>query len=98
MLREYGHTAIPVTPKFKELDGVRAYSTLSELPKPIDTLTMYVGPEISTKLAAEILKLKPGRVIFNPGSENPELAAQLKSAGIPSEEACTLVLLRTNQF
>lgn len=98
LLREYGHTPLPVTPKFAELDGVRAYPTLADLPGAVDTLTMYVGPAISSKLSDEILKLKPGRVIFNPGSENPELQAKLKAARIPFVEACTLVLLRTNQF
>ncbi|MBX3020889.1 MAG: CoA-binding protein [Bdellovibrionales bacterium] len=98
MLREYGHTPIPVTPKFAQLDGVRAYSRLAEIKDKVDTLTMYVSPAISSQLAQEILNLKPGRVIFNPGSENPDLAQQLKIAGIPYQEACTLVLLRTNQF
>lgn len=98
MLQEYGHTALPVTPKFRELEGVRAYATLAEVPRPIDTLTMYVGPETSSKLASEIVACRPGRVIFNPGSENAELAAELKKAGIAFEEACTLVLLRTGQF
>jgi predicted CoA-binding protein len=98
MLKEYGHRPIPVSPKLKSLEGERAYSTLSEIDFPVHTLTMYVGPALSSKLTEEILRLKPGRVIFNPGSENPELEKKLKEKGIPVEEACTLVLLRTNQF
>lgn len=98
MLKEYGHTPLPVTPKFAELEGVKAFSKLAEISEPVDTLTMYVGPAISAKLAPDILKLKPRRVIFNPGSENPELESQLRQAGVEVEEACTLVLLRTNQF
>jgi uncharacterized protein len=98
MLKEYGHTPIPVTPKFSELEGVQAVNSLSEITEPFHTLTMYVGPLISTKLSDEILQAKPLRVIFNPGSENPELESRLKAAGIEVEEACTLVLLRTHQF
>ncbi|MGZ3696196.1 MAG: CoA-binding protein [Bdellovibrionota bacterium] len=98
MLQEYGHEPVPVTPKLKELEGVKAYSTLKEIPGTVDTLTMYVGPAISAKLQPEILALKPRRVIFNPGSENPELMGTLKKNGIQVLEACTLVLLRTNQF
>jgi predicted CoA-binding protein len=98
LLREYGHTAIPVAPALKELEGVKVVPTLSEIKEPIDTLTMYVGPQISDKLHDSILKLKPRRVIFNPGSENPALKEKLEGAGIKVEEACTLVLLRTNQF
>ena len=59
---------------------------------------MYVGPAISANLAQPLLALRPGRVIFNPGTENPTLAAQLEAAGIPTEEACTLVLLSTGVY
>jgi uncharacterized protein len=98
MLKEYGHIPFPVSPKFAELDGVKTYSTLKDIHETIDTLTMYVGAEISTKLKSDILALKPRRVIFNPGSENSILQDELKESGIEVEEACTLVLLRTNQF
>ena len=57
-----------------------------------------MGPDISSKAASEILALKPKRVIFNPGTENPALEAELVAAGIAAERACTLVLLSTGQF
>jgi hypothetical protein len=59
---------------------------------------MYVNAALSTKYQQDILDLNPTRVIFNPGSENPALEEALKSHGIKVEEACTLVLLRTNQY
>lgn len=98
MLRDYGHNPFPVAPKFTELEGVKTYATLKDIPDKIDTLTMYVSPDISTNLKADILALKPRRVIFNPGSENPTLQDELKKSGLEVEEACTLVLLRTKQF
>lgn len=98
MLKEYGHTNLPISPKLKELEGTKVFATLSEVPAGIDTLTMYVGPELSTKLQSEIIKAHPRRVIFNPGSENSALQKELEKAGVHVVEACTLVLLRTNQF
>ncbi|MGZ3723073.1 MAG: CoA-binding protein [Bdellovibrionales bacterium] len=98
MLQEYGHTVLPVAPSMRELEGVKVFATLGEIHESVDTLTMYVGAAISSGLEAAILKLKPARVIFNPGSENPALQAVLVHAGIEVEEACTLVLLRSNQF
>ena len=64
----------------------------------IDTVTMYVGPQNQPEYYQYILSLKPQRVIFNPGTENPEFISQLKSAGIYPEIACTLVLLSTGQY
>ncbi len=98
MLKEYGHTPLPVTPKLTVLDGTPVYSMLDEVPRPVDTLTMYVGPAVSSSMLGQIISLKPRRVIFNPGAENPDLQNKLASAGILVEEACTLVLLKTNQF
>jgi hypothetical protein len=45
-----------------------------------------------------IVSLKPRRVIFNPGTENPEFVQLLEANGIQCEIACTLVLLGTNQY
>lgn len=99
MLKEYGHIPLPVSPRLKQLEGEKVYADLGELPEgSVDTLTMYVGPETSSKMKEAILKLHPGRVIFNPGSENPELERILAHKGIDVIQACTLVLLRTNQF
>lgn len=64
----------------------------------IDTITMYVGPQNQKDLYKYILHTKPKRIIFNPGSENPELEKLAKENGIEVLEACTLVLLSTNQY
>ena len=98
MLKEYGHTPLPVHPGLSEIESVPVFAKLTDIHVPVDTLTMYVGPAISTKMKEEILKLRPKRVIFNPGSENPALEQELRQAGIHVIDACTLVLLRTNQF
>ena len=65
---------------------------------PIDTVSLYVAADISSAISADILGKHPNRIIFNPGAENPGLAAQAESKGIKTLDACTLVMLRTNQF
>ena len=98
LLRQHGHTVIPVHPLLTEIDGVPVQASLASIRQPVDTVTMYVGPERSAALADELVALKPKRVIFNPGSESGLLEQRLRAAGIPFEEACTLVLLNTEQF
>lgn len=98
MLKEYGHEVIPVTPGRKELEGLPVVAQLGEIDRVVDTLTLYVGPERSSQMLDSIVGLKPGRVIFNPGTESPELVLALDQAGIPWQHACTLVMLRTGQF
>ena len=98
MLKEHGHTPIPVHPKGHVVDGITALRSLTEIAEPVDTLTLYVNDRISSGEEANIVTLRPRRVVFNPGAENPELATRLAKQGIETVEACTLVLLRTAQF
>src|ERR1700744_6094625 len=56
----------------------------------IDTVTLYLGPGRQKEYYDYILSLRPKRIIFNPGAENPELAALAQSNGIQPMEACTL--------
>jgi predicted CoA-binding protein len=72
--------------------------TIRKLYKEIDTITLYIGPQRQPDYYDYVLSLKPRRVVFNPGTENPEFEALLRKNGIEAEEACTLVLLGTGQY
>ena len=98
MLRQYGHRAIPVNPAFDEVLGETCYPTIAEAPKPIDTVTLYLGKQRSAPLIAEIIEAKPRRIIMNPGAENENLAEEARAAGIEVVEDCTLVMLQTGSF
>jgi predicted CoA-binding protein len=98
MLLDYGHTVVPVNPELKEVDGTRAVPDLDSIEGHIDTVTVYLRPQLSEPLGDAIVRLKPKRVIFNPGAESPALRKKLEAAGIRVLWECTLVLLRTRQF
>lgn len=63
-----------------------------------DTVTLYIRPDRQLPYYDYLLAIRPRRVIFNPGTENPDLAKRLSAAGIEVSEACTLVLLSTGQY
>lgn len=96
-LNRHGHEvfAIGLRPgKIAEID----IHTDRPLIQNVDTVTLYVGPSNQAVWLDYILALKPRRVIFNPGTENPELENELKRNGIHTEQACTLVLLVTGAY
>ena len=64
----------------------------------IDTVTLYLNPKRQKDYYDYIIALNPNRVIFNPGTENPELMTLLRQNNIEFEVACTLVLLATAQY
>jgi len=64
----------------------------------IHTITLYINSTRQSEYYDYILKTKPKRLIFNPGAENEKFMARAREAGIDAIEACTLVMLATNQF
>ncbi len=64
----------------------------------LNTITLYLNSKRQKEYYDHIISLQPRRVIFNPGTENPEFYQLLKVHNIAFEEACTLVLLATNQY
>jgi hypothetical protein len=97
-LMENKHPVIPVNPNLTAIIGVPVRAGLSDIEEAVDTVTVYLAAARSTPLADQLIALKPKRVIFNPGAENPELERRLDAAGIPWLHACTLVLLATGQY
>jgi uncharacterized protein len=98
MLREYRHRPIPVNPACEEILGERCYSRVEEVPRTVDTITVYLGQGRSDPLIDDIVAVAPRRIIMNPGAENPNLARQAEAAGIEVVESCTLVMLRSGRF
>ena len=98
LLTQHGHCVTPVHPKFDEIESLQVANSLAQINSPIDTLTLYVGPDRLSGMLDEIVDSQPGRVIFNPGTESAALQQRLDEAGIPWQEACTLVLLDSNRF
>ncbi|WP_097131145.1 CoA-binding protein [Spirosoma fluviale] len=96
-LLRHGHEIALVGLKEGQIEG-RPIQVGQPALENIDTVTMYVGPRNQPPLYDYIKSLKPRRVIFNPGAENPEFERQLKAEGIEPIEACTLVMLSVGTY
>lgn len=97
-LAQHGHEVCPVGLRVGNIEG---HEILINNPiiKDIDTVTLYVGPQNQPVYYDYILnQIKPKRIIFNPGTENPELEKLAKEQGIVTEIACTLVLLSLDSY
>lgn len=97
-LLEAGHRVIPVNPVLAEIEGVPVVKSLPDITEEVHTLTMYVNPMRSSPIIDQIAGLKPQRIIFNPGTENPELERRLKEQGVEVVIGCTLVMLASGQY
>lgn len=97
MLREYGYPVVAMGLREGQvLDVPISKNPLKDI--SVDTVTLYLNPQNQLPHYQYLLSLHPRRIIFNPGTENPELMELANQQGIETLEACTLVLLSTNQY
>jgi predicted CoA-binding protein len=98
LLKEYGHKVYPVQKKVERIEGLDVFPSIKDITDNIDVVTMYVGRIVSEVIGDDIIKKKPKKIIFNPGTENLEMENKAKKAGIKTVHACTLLMLKTGQF
>lgn len=92
-----GHDIVNIGIKKGESAGVEIQHA-GDVIAGIDTVTLYIGPQRQPEYYDYILATQPKRIIFNPGTENPELEALAQQQGIEVVRACTLVMLSTGQY
>jgi uncharacterized protein len=95
-LRRYGHPVVAIGLRSGVVADVEIRQQWPDL--GVHTVTVYIAPRHQPSVYAQIIALRPYRVIFNPGTENPAFAGLLRNAGIMVDEACTLVMLGAGTF
>lgn len=97
MLVDFGHEVIPYGVKKGTIGEL---IITNEWPEDthVHTVTLYINALLQAQFYEQIIALQPERIIFNPGTENPVLKKLAQSQNIETLDACTLVLLRTNQY
>jgi hypothetical protein len=92
-----GHRVIALGRKPGNVMGVNI-QTVPPQDGDIDTVTLYLNPTNQQQYYDYILSLHPRRIIYNPGTENPELQKLARERGIDNVVACTLVMLSTGSY
>ena len=96
-LQKHNHAVYPIGIRNGKINDLEIITDKPSI-ENVDTVTLYVGPDNQPAWMDYIMLLKPKRIIFNPGTENPEFESLAESKGIEVLEACTLVLLSINQY
>lgn len=97
-LEEAGYKTLLYNPTGRKVDDREVYTTIEEIDQEVHTITLYVRPSRLAPIVNELIASKAKRIIFNPGTEDDELMRQFSNAGLEVLEACTLVMLRTQQY
>ena len=89
--KDGGWTVYPVNAKADEVEGLKAYASISDVPDPIDRVSMYVPPAVGKTMLDAIVEKHPGEFFLNPGSEDAELVELATAKGLKPIQACSIV-------
>jgi predicted CoA-binding protein len=89
---DQGYEVHPINPSETEIEGLKTYSALDEVPVDmLDRISVYLPPTIGITLLEEIQDAGAEEVWLNPGSESPELLARAEELGLDVIQACSIV-------
>lgn len=86
-----GWTVYPINPRAQEIEGLRVYAGLDDLPEPVNRVAFYVPAEIGVGLLEAVRRQGSPELFLNPGSESEELIARAEALGVNAIQACAIV-------
>ncbi len=86
-----GWTVYPVHPRGGEIEGLRAYTSLRETPRPLTRVSMYVPPGVGIGILEDVVAAAPDEFFLNPGAESDELVERARALGLDPILACSIV-------
>ena len=96
--RQQGYTVIPINPHEDEVEGLKAYASVLDVPGAIDMASIYVPPEIGEQVIEEIAKKGIAEVWINPGAESEALIARARALQIQPIVACSIISIGENPY
>src|SRR5438270_8642971 len=96
--RQQGYTVVPINPNEAEVEGLKAYRSVLDVPGPIDMASMYVPPAVGEQVIGEIAQKGIPEVWINPGAESDELIARARALDIRPIVACSIIAIGENPY
>ena len=91
--RRQGWTVYPVNPRDADIEGLKVYRSLAEIPARVDRVSLYLPPRLGLALLPEIAAVRPTEFYVNPGAESLELVARARELGLEPILACSIVAI-----
>jgi predicted CoA-binding protein len=93
-----GYTVIPVNPHEKEVEGLKAYPTVLDVPGTIDFASFYVPPEIGLQVIEQVAQKQIPEVWLNPGADSDALVDRARQLSIRPIVACSILAIGRNPY
>lgn len=89
--RTQGWDVYPVNPKATEIEGLKCYPSLEEVPVKLDRVSLYLPPPLGVRILPSIAAIRPPEFFVNPGAESEELLAEAERLGLEPILACSIL-------
>ena len=96
--RQQGYTVIPINPNESEVEGIKTYASVLDVPGTIDMASFYVQPDVGERVIDEVARKGIAEVWLNPGAESDALIARARSLQIQPIVACSIVAIGQNPY
>ena len=96
--RQQGYTVVPINPHETEVEGLKAYPSVLDVPGPIDMASFYVPPDIGEQVIGDVARKGVAEVWLNPGADSDELIARARALQIQPIVACSIVAIGENPY
>jgi predicted CoA-binding protein len=95
---DQGYTVVPINPHEREVEGLKAYASVLDVPGRIDMASFYVPPEVGEEIIGDIARKRIAEVWLNPGAVSDELVARARALSIKPIVACSIVAIGRNPY
>jgi hypothetical protein len=96
--QQQGYTVIPINPHETEVEGLKAYASVLDVPGPVDMASFYVRPEVGELVIGDVARKGIAEVWLNPGAESDELVARARALAIQPIIACSIIAIGQNPY
>lgn len=96
--RQQGYTVVPVNPHEAEVEGLKAYASVMDIPGPVDMASFYVPPDVGAQVIDDVARKGIAEVWLNPGAESDELIARARALAIQPVVACSIIAIGQNPY
>jgi predicted CoA-binding protein len=96
--RQQGYTVIPINPNEQEVEGLKTYASVLDVPGTIDMASFYVHPEVGERVIDEVARKGIAEVWLNPGAESDALIERARTLQIQPIVACSIVAIGQNPY
>jgi len=88
-----GYTVLAINPNEREVEGLKTYASVLDVPGPIDMATVYVPGHIGVRVMDDIAQKKIPEVWLNPGADDDPVVARAKALGVNVIQACSIMAI-----